>query len=98
MFGRNLVVATAVNANPVLIFSSSLSWVARQKKPDCNAAGATARAEEEEEGQEEEGARASGSMASPTCYPRHQGLPVTPRHPSAVFAGLRRPYSQTSRG
>lgn len=30
MFGRNLVVATAVNANPVLIFSSSLRSVARQ--------------------------------------------------------------------
>lgn len=39
MLGRALVVATAVNANPVLIFSSSLSSVARREQ-DFSPAGA----------------------------------------------------------
>lgn len=39
VLGRALVVATAVNANPVLIFSSSLSSVARREQ-DFSPAGA----------------------------------------------------------
>lgn len=92
MLGRALVVATAVNANPVLIFSSSLSSVARREQ-DFSPAGAG----RQRGGSGHAGHGASQPPDSPTrcpgwCGMKPPGPPRAPQVPAPGFSGLRKAY------